>query len=129
MDTNENLITEEISVGERSATQLPKPSGYHILLALPESKDTFESGIAKASLTKQQEEVSSVIGFVMAIGPDGYQDKAKFPTGPWCAKGDFVLVHAYHGSRFKIHGKEFRMINDEHVLGVVSDPRGYSRVG
>ena len=68
MDTNENLITEEISVGERSATQLPKPSGYHILLALPESKDTFDSGIAKSSLTKQQEEVSSVIGFVLAMG-------------------------------------------------------------
>ena len=127
MDTNENLITEEISVGERSATQLPKPSGYHILLALPESKDTFESGIAKSAMTKQQEEVSSVIGFVMAMGPDSYTDKVKFPTGPYCKLGDFVLIHAYHGSRIKIHGKEFRLLNDDQIMAVVEDPRGYSK--
>jgi len=98
------------------------------LLALPEVQNTFDSGIIKAATTKKNEEVSSVIGFVLGVGPDCYTDKVKFPTGPWCKKGDFVLIGAYHGARFSVHGQEFRMINDDQVLGVTEDPRGYARV-
>jgi co-chaperonin GroES (HSP10) len=68
-----------------------------------------------------------VVLFVVKQGPDCYKDTAKFPTGPWCKEGDFVLVRAYSGTRFKIHNREFRLINDDTVEGVVEDPRGYSR--
>jgi co-chaperonin GroES (HSP10) len=121
-----NQIKEDIPEGEADAKQLPEPSGYRILIALPKAEDTYESGIVKASLTQTIEQVSTVVGFVLAIGPDAYKGE-KYISGPWCKKGDFVLIGPYSGSRFKVHGQEFRMIDDDHVLGVVQDPRGYSR--
>lgn len=121
-----NKITETVSDDDANATQLPEPSGYRILLALPQAEEAYESGLIKASQTKHIEEVSSVVGFVMAIGPDAYSDEKRFRS-PWCKKGDFVLIGPYVGSRFKIHGQEFRMIDDDQVLGTVQDPRGYSR--
>ena len=74
------------------------------------------------------EETASIIGFVMAMGADAYKDHSKFPNGPFCKKGDFVIFRSYSGTRFKIHGKEFRLINDDTVEAVVDDPRGYTRV-
>ena len=78
-------------------------------------------------LAKHHEQITSVIGFVLKVGSECYADEKKFPSGAWCKQGDFVLVGSYKGTRFKIHGQEFRMINDDDVLGIVSDPRGYSR--
>ena len=109
------------------ATQLPQPSGYHILCTIPDIEASYESGILKADTTKLHEEILSTVFFVVAIGPDCYVDKAKFPTGPWCKKGDFILVRPHSGTRLKIHGTEFRLINDDSVEAVVQDPRGISR--
>ena len=87
---------------EDKAKQLPQPSGYHIL------------------------EVLSTVFFVVKIGPDAYQGD-RFKTGPWCKEGDFILARPNSGTRLKIHGKEFRLINDDSVEAVVQDPRGISR--
>jgi co-chaperonin GroES (HSP10) len=73
------------------------------------------------------EEHSTTVLFVVKVGPDAYKDEGKFPHGPWCKEGDFVLVRAYSGTRFKIHGREFRLLNDDQVEAVVEDPRGYTR--
>jgi co-chaperonin GroES (HSP10) len=112
---------------EEKATQLPKPSGYRILCAIPEQEKEFESGIAKADETMRIEETLTTVLFVVSLGPDCYADKARFPSGAWCKKGDFILVKPYAGSRLVIHGREFRMINDDSVEGVVDDPRGIKR--
>ena len=112
---------------EVKAKQLPEPSGFHILCGLPEVKSAYESGIAKSDLTVRNEEILTTVYFVMKLGPDAYKDPAKFPSGPWCKEGDFILVRPYSGSRLKIHGTEFRIINDDMVEGVVEDPRGISR--
>jgi co-chaperonin GroES (HSP10) len=109
------------------ASQLPEPKGYRILCAVPDASDTYESGLAKASDTKRIEENGTVVLFVLKVGDQCYKEEAKFPTGPWCKEGDFVLTRAYAGTRFKIHGREFRIINDDTVEGVVADPRGYTR--
>lgn len=111
----------------QKATQLPEPKGYRILCAVPEAEDTYESGIIKDSTTKRVEENATVVLFVLKMGDLCYKDESRFPTGPWCKEGDFVLTRAYAGTRFKIHGREFRLINDDTVEGVVDDPRGYSR--
>lgn len=116
---------EDIPIEERGL-QLPEPKGYKILCAVPEAEDTYDSGIIKDSTTKKVEENSTVVLFVVKMGDIAYKDEARFPTGPWCKEGDFVLVGAYTGTRFKIHGREFRMINDDTVQGVVQDPRGYA---
>lgn len=112
---------------EEKATQLPEPSGYRILCAIPEIEDKYESGIIKADSTMHHEEVLSTVFFVVKMGPDCYQDKARFPNGPWCKVGDFILARPNSGTRLKIHGREFRIINDDSVEGTVLDPRGIKR--
>jgi len=113
--------------GEEKAMQLPEPSGYHILVAIPDAEEKYESGLIKSDITRHHEEVLATVFFVVKMGPDCYLDKAKFPTGPWCKLGDFVLCRPNSGTRMKIHGREFRMINDDSVEGTVEDPRGINR--
>lgn len=112
---------------EQKAKQLPQPSGYKILCAIPDIEEKHESGIIKADITKKHEEILATVYFVVALGPDCYTDTERYPTGPWCKAGDFILVRPHTGTRIKIHGKEFRIINEDSVDGVVQDPRGVSR--
>jgi len=112
---------------EEKASQLPKPSGYHILCAIPEQEKEFDSGIIKADSTIHYEELLTTVLFVVSLGQDCYTDATRFPSGAWCKVGDFILVRPNAGSRLVIHGKEFRMINDDSVEGVVDDPRGIKR--
>ena len=102
-------------------------STYHILCVLPEIDDKYDSGLVKSGQTMHFEEVMSPVLFVVAMGPDCYKDPLRFPSGPSCKVGDFVLVRPNTGTRIKIHGREFRLINDDSVEGVVQDPRGISR--
>ena len=112
---------------EEKATQLPKPSGYRILCAIPEVEKEHDGGILKADETVRYEELLTPVLFVVDLGPDCYANKDKFPTGPWCKKGDFILVRPNVGTRLVIHGREFRIIYDDTVEGVVDDPRGIKR--
>jgi co-chaperonin GroES (HSP10) len=113
---------------EEKATQLPKPSGYRILCAIPEAEKEHDgSGLLKADITIQNEELLTTVLFVVELGEDCYKDPARFPTGPWCKRGDFVLVRPHAGSRLVIHGREMRIINDDSVEAVVLDPRGIRR--
>jgi len=112
---------------EEKATQLPKPSGYRILCAIPEQEKETEGGILKADITIQNEELLTTVLFVVELGPDCYKDTNRFPNGAWCKQGDFILVRPHSGSRLVIHGREFRIINDDSVEAVVDDPRGIKR--
>lgn len=127
---NPQIIGSIHKKAEEKAKQLPKPSGYHILCAIPEQEKEFEEssiGLIKADETIRYEEMLTTVLFVVALGPDCYVDKERYPSGPWCKVGDFILVRPNAGSRLVIHGKEFRMINDDTVEGVVEDPRGIKR--
>ena len=119
--------TELPQTADEKASQLPRPSGYRILCAIPEQEKEYDSGIIKADTTIQHEELLTTVLFVVAKGPDCYKDASRFPTGDWCQVGDFVLVRPNAGTRLVIHGKEFRIINDDSVEGVVDDPRGIKR--
>jgi len=112
---------------EEKASQLPKPQGYRILCAIPDIEDAYESGLLKAEATINFEEKLATVLFVVALGPDCYKDPTRFPSGPWCKVGDFIVVRPNSGSRLNIHGKEFRMINDDTVEAIVDDPRGIKR--
>jgi len=116
------------TLAEQKAKQLPTPSTYHILCALPEIEDSYDSGIVKSGQTMHFEEVMSPVLFVVALGPDAYADKSRFPSGPSCKVGDFVIVRPNTGTRMKIHGTEWRLINDDSVEAVIQDPRGVQRV-
>jgi len=107
---------------------LPKPTGWKILCGVPDVSDKFDnSNIVKAESIMRQEEHSTTILFVLDVGSEAYKDTTKFPNGPWCKPGDFVLVRTYSGTRFKIYGKEFRLLNDDQIDAVVDDPRGITR--
>lgn len=113
---------------EEKARQLPQPRGYRLLCMVPKIEETFgDSGLIKATETVRVEEQTTVVLFVAKMGDMAYSDKDRFPTGPWCKEGDFVLVRAYSGTRLKIHGTEWRIINDDTVEAIVEDPRGLYR--
>lgn len=123
------VTTEEAEAQsvEEKAKQVPDPQGWKILCALIEADEEFESGLIKADVTKKTEEITSPVLFVIKLGPSAYKDTEKFPDGPWCKQGDFVITRPYTGTRIMIHGREFRVINDDQVEAVVQDPRGISR--
>jgi len=118
------LTSKEIA--EKPLT-LPEPTGYRILIVIPEIAEQTDGGIYRPEELRTREQTASVIGFVMKLGPDCYNDPKRFPNGPWCKAGDFVVFRSYSGTRIKVHGKELRLINDDTVEAVVEDPRGYER--
>ena len=113
---------------EDTASQLPEPKGFKLLIMLPEPDEKTDGGILKAKETLRQEEVGAVCGFVLKMGPDAYKDKSRFPGDPYCKEGDWILMRPYSGTRVRIHGKELRLINDDSVEAVVVDPRGVVRI-
>ena len=113
---------------DEKAKQLPRPQGYRILCTIPEAEKEFEnSGLVKAEETMRNEETLTTVLFVVDMGSDCYKDKSRFPNGAYCKKGDFILVRPNAGTRLVIHGREFRIINDDSVEAVVDDPRGIKR--
>lgn len=119
----------DLPVGEASekAKQVPEPCTYHILCILPEADVAYDSGILKADKVVQYEELLSPVLFVVSLGPDAYADKEKFPSGPSCKAGDFIITRPNTGTRMKIHGREFRVILDDSVQCTVRDPRAIGR--
>ena len=113
---------------DEKAKQLPRPQGYRILCAIPDVEETIDgTNLLKPAETMRNEETLTTVLFVVDMGQDCYQDKTRFPHGAYCKKGDFVLVRPNSGTRLVIHGREFRIINDDSVEAVVDDPRGIKR--
>lgn len=107
---------------------IPKPVGYRVLIALPNVEETFgESGLVKANETMRHEYVLSIIGLVLDMGEQAYKDVDRFPEGPWCKPGDYVMFRANTGTRFKIGDQEYRLMNDDSIEAVVPNPRMISR--
>jgi len=113
---------------EEFEAQLPTPVGYRVLVAMPKVEEAFEgSELLKSVTTKHQEQVMSIIGLVVDIGDQAYSDVDRFPTGPWCKQGDYVMFRANTGTRFTIEGLEYRLMNDDSIEAVEADPRGIQR--
>ena len=124
------LILETKKDAERKAKQIPDPTGFHILCMVPKIDDTYgDSAIIKADETMKVESQTTLVLYVAKMGDMAYADKTRFPNGPWCKVGDFIITRAYSGTRVLIHGTEWRIINDDTVEAVVDDPRGIRRAG
>ena len=118
----------EILTDEQLEELLPLPAGYRVLVALPHIKETYDdSDLVKSSRTMHEEHVMSIIGLVVDMGDLAYSDKDRFPTGAWCKQGDYVMFRANSGTRFKIGGTEYRLMNDDSIEAVVPDPSGITR--
>jgi co-chaperonin GroES (HSP10) len=117
-----------VETAEELEAQLPIPVGYRVLVALPQIEETFDgTDLLKTDTTKNQEYVMSIIGLVMDMGEQAYNDAERFPTGPWCKQGDYVMFRANSGTRFKVGDVEYRLMNDDSIEAVVADPRGVTR--
>ena len=123
----EEITFKDVEDDENFASQLPEPKGYKLLIALPEIEEKTEGGIIKSAQTQYEENIATIVGWVISMGPDAYTNFSRFPSGPYCKVGDWVLFRAFSGTRIKIHGREFRIINDDTVEAVVEDPRGVER--
>ena len=122
-------IAEAIISEEEVEAQLPVPVGYRVLIALPQVEETFDgTNLLKTDTQRNQEHIMSIIGLVVDMGDQAYGNVERFPTGPWCKQGDYVMFRANTGTRFSIAGKEYRLMNDDSIEAVVADPRGVSRV-
>lgn len=106
---------------------VPKPVGYRILIALPTVEETFDGGIAKASSTIREESILSMVGVVVDMGDQAYNDKERFSSGPWCKEGDYVMFRANTGTRFKVGNEEYRLMNDDSIEAVIDDPSKLTR--
>ena len=119
---------EKLELDEDTTRKLPEPQGYKLLIAIPKLEEKTSGGVIIPDKLKGMEQTASIIGLVIAMGKAAYKDSDKFPAGPYCKEGDFVIFRSYSGTRFKLRGEEFRLINDDTVEAVVDDPREYTRV-
>ncbi len=102
--------------------RMPQPTGWRILILPYKGSGKTKGGILMADETIERNSLATVVGYVLAVGPEAYNDQEKFPSGPWCKKGDWVMIGRYAGTRFRIEGGEVRIINDDEVIATISDP-------
>ena len=107
---------------EKEEPKLPKPTGWRLLVLPFKMKETTKGGLVLAETTLERQQVASQVGLVMAMGPQCYKDKERYPEGPWCKEKDWVMFARYAGSRVKIEGGEIRMLNDDEVLATIDSP-------
>jgi co-chaperonin GroES (HSP10) len=132
---------DEQPSGQMDMMQAPDPVGHFMLVALPEVEIRTKSGIYIPDTVSDRERAASVVGTVIAMGPDCYKDpepklptdlppgtpvtvlaaRQRFPSGPWCKEGDTVLFSRYAGKRFTIEGVEFRMLSDDEITATIPD--------
>ena len=127
--TKPELVYAPPTSDEEWEAQLPKPCQYHILVALPDIEDHYQgTSLLKTEGEKRREYITSIMGIVLELGPTAYLDKDRFPTGPSCKPGDYIMYRMNSGTRFGVGTKEFRIMNDDSVEAVIPDPRGICRV-
>ena len=116
--------TEEITPEnlDSHADKLPRPTGYRVLILPFTLPEVTKGGIHIAKATLDKERIATVVGYVVAMGPDAYGDLNKFPEGPWCKEGDWVIFGRYAGARFQIEGGDMRLLNDDEILATIEDP-------
>jgi len=118
----EKYETEPERTVTTEATKLPKPTGWRLVVLPYRGVGKTKGGVLLTDKAVEEQQIASVCALVLEVGPDAYADKDKFPHGPWCKKGDWVIIARYAGSRIKIEGGELRILNDDEILGTVDSP-------
>ena len=107
---------------KKESPKLPKPTGWRMLVLPFKMKEKTKGGVILAEDTLERQQVASQVGLVMAMGPQCYKDKERYPEGPWCKEKDWIMFARYAGSRIKIEGGEMRLLNDDEVLATIDSP-------
>ena len=106
----------------KESSKLPRPTGWRMLILPFKMPEKTKGGLYFGQETLERQQVGSTCGLVLAQGPDCYKDKERYPDGPWCKKGDWVIFARYAGSRMQIDGGEVRLLNDDEVLASIDNP-------
>ena len=125
--SDSSVVEKDVLEEKRMATQLPQPCGYNLLIALQQPEKQTDGGVFIPDDVSEREGTAAITGMILKMGPDAYQDKKRFPNGPYCKEGAWIIMQAYSGTRIVIHGQELRLINDDTVKAVIQDPRGVKR--
>ena len=107
---------------EKEEGKIPQPTGWRIMVLPFKMKEKTKGGLVLAETTLEKQQVASQCGLVLAMGPDCYKDKERYPDGPWCKVNEWVMFARYAGSRIKIDGGEIRLLNDDEVLATIDSP-------
>jgi len=118
----EDKYQEPLNPDNIQNSQLPAPSGWRLLVLPFSPREKTKGGILIAQESLDKLRIATNCGYVLSMGPLAYHDREKFPTGPWCKKGDWVIFARYAGSRLPIEGGEVRILNDDEILGTIKDP-------
>ena len=116
------FTTEKLEEDASLQAKLPTPTGYRILILPFVPGKVTRGGIHLAKQTVDKERLATVVGYVVRLGPDAYKDNRKFPEGPWCQEGDWIIFGRYAGARIQIEGGDLRLLNDDEILAVINDP-------
>ena len=117
--------TEDNDHGTPSDSQLakvPKPTGWRLVVLPYRGIGKTKGGVLLTDNAVEEQQIASVCALVLEVGPDAYEDKKKFPHGPWCPKGDWIVISRYAGSRIRIDGGELRILNDDEILATIDSP-------
>jgi len=120
-DVTDKVLNPE-SIGGSLLERMPEPTGWRLLILPYRGKGKTDGGIYLPDAVVQEQTVSTQVGYVLKVGSLAYKDAEKFPVGPWCEQGDWVMFARYAGSRFKIDGGEVRILNDDEVLAKIQEP-------
>lgn len=118
----EDRVLDPTRIPESAMERLPKPTGWRILVLPYKGSAKTKGGVFLADEYVERQSLATVVAYVLAVGPTAYQDKDKFPDGPWCKKGDWIMLGRYAGARFRIEGGEVRILNDDEIIATIADP-------
>ena len=121
-DENNFIVPKTDEEKEEYVSSLPEPTGYRLLIRPFAGAQKTKGGILLADSTIETIQATTVVGLVIKMGNLCYRDKEKFPLGPWCKTGQFVMYGRYAGSRFKNKWGEHRILNDDEIIGVIQKP-------
>jgi co-chaperonin GroES (HSP10) len=118
----EERVMDPTKLPESALARMPQPTGWRLLILPYRGSGKTKGGILMADETIERNSIATVVGYVLAVGPEAYSDTTRYPTGPWCKKGDWVMIGRYAGARFRIEGGEVRIINEDEVIATIADP-------
>ena len=121
-DDDEPLVPKGKKEVEQYLNLLPKPVGYRLLVRPYQPKQKTKGGLYLTEKTLETQQLTTVVGFVVKMGDLCYKDKTKFPEGPWCKRGQFVVYGRYAGARFKTKYGEHRILNDDEIIATIQQP-------
>jgi len=120
--TNKNIIPQGAKQTKEYLETIPDPVGYRLLVRPWTGSSKTKGGIYLTDQTTETQEMTTVVGLVVKMGELCYKDKDKFPGGPWCKEGEFVIYGRYSGARFKTKFGEHRILNDDEIIGRIKKP-------